>query len=188
MRWSLNRVLKATVRGSRDTRVSLISGLAGTKQSRRRPGRPTPFSSVPGTPRQGRMSRSYARAGYLKTLVRRRARILRSGAARPLAGLPIALVRGPADGDVTAFVVLVRAPAAAGSAVWMCRSLRFSSGSRPPSRTRRARGRRRRRPCPLACRARSRGAPSGSANDAARAKRSGRPWDLGRRGGRRAHR
>ena len=33
--------------------------------------------------------------------------------------MPIALVRGPVDGDVTAFVVLVRAPAAAGGAVWM---------------------------------------------------------------------
>src|SRR5215216_1053208 len=31
------------------------------------------------------------------------------------AGLPIARVRGPADGDVTAFVVFVRAPAAAGA-------------------------------------------------------------------------
>ena len=38
MLWSLNRVLKATVRGARDSRVSLISGLSGTKQSRRRPG------------------------------------------------------------------------------------------------------------------------------------------------------
>jgi hypothetical protein len=37
MLWSLNHVLKATVRGARDSRVSLISGLSGTKQSRRRP-------------------------------------------------------------------------------------------------------------------------------------------------------
>src|SRR4051794_32602301 len=50
-------------------------------------------------------SGSYARAGYLKTLVRRRVPILRSGAALPGAGLPIALVRAPVDGDVAAFVV-----------------------------------------------------------------------------------
>src|SRR5271157_3899629 len=38
-------------------------------------------------------SGSYARAGYLKTLVRRRARSLETGAAQPVAGLPIALSR-----------------------------------------------------------------------------------------------
>ncbi len=32
-----------------------------------------------------------------------------------MAGLPIALVRAPVDGDVAAFNVLVRAPAAAGA-------------------------------------------------------------------------
>jgi hypothetical protein len=67
MRWSLNHVLKATVRGARDSRVSLLTGLAGTKLDRRRPRRsarlqPTSvsgasgartFSSVPGAPRQG---------------------------------------------------------------------------------------------------------------------------------------
>ena len=31
MLWSLNHVLKATVRGARDSRVTLIIGLAGTK-------------------------------------------------------------------------------------------------------------------------------------------------------------
>ena len=50
-------------------------------------------------------SGSYTRAGYLKTFVRRRACILKAGAARPgVAGLPIARVRGPVDGDVAAFV------------------------------------------------------------------------------------
>ena len=43
MLWSLNRVLKATVRGARDSRVSLISGLGGTSLSRRRPGGPRHF-------------------------------------------------------------------------------------------------------------------------------------------------
>ena len=69
MLWSLNHVLKATVRGARDSRVPLITGLAGTKLDRRRPRRSTrlqplpaspasaarTFSSVPGGPRQGRM-------------------------------------------------------------------------------------------------------------------------------------
>ena len=32
MRWSLNRVLKATVRGARDARVSVVSGLSGTER------------------------------------------------------------------------------------------------------------------------------------------------------------
>ena len=73
MLWSLNRVLKATVRGARDSRVSLLTGLAGTKLGRRQPRRSTrlqqpsvngasgatTFSSVPGGPRQGRMDHSY---------------------------------------------------------------------------------------------------------------------------------
>ncbi len=70
MLWSLNHVLKATVRGTRDSRVSLISGLSGTRRADvYQDGRPrlqpftarpasgaTTFSSVPGTPRQGRMN------------------------------------------------------------------------------------------------------------------------------------
>ncbi len=58
-------------------------------------------------------SGSYARAGYLKTFVRRRA--LHSKIGRGPAredGLPIARVRGPVDGDVSAFVLFVSAPAA----------------------------------------------------------------------------
>jgi hypothetical protein len=44
-------------------------------------------------------SGSYARAGYLKTLVRRRARNLGAGATRRVKprGLPIARVRGPVE-------------------------------------------------------------------------------------------
>jgi len=70
MRWSLNHVLKATVRGARDSRVPLIFGLAGTRQSRRQPERPTglqrfraptasaapTFSSARGAPRPGASS------------------------------------------------------------------------------------------------------------------------------------
>jgi hypothetical protein len=64
MRWSLNRVLKATVRGARDSRVPLISGLAGTKQSRRRPRRPRPpFSSVPGGPARAHESLIWGQDG-----------------------------------------------------------------------------------------------------------------------------
>jgi hypothetical protein len=50
MRWSLNHVLKATVRGARDSRIPLITRLSGTKQSRRRPRRSTglqPLSAGP---------------------------------------------------------------------------------------------------------------------------------------------
>ena len=71
MQWSLNHVLKTTVRGTRDPRVPLTFGLAGAKTSRRRPRRltglqpptagparvATAFSSAPGEPRQGRMKR-----------------------------------------------------------------------------------------------------------------------------------
>ena len=77
MLWSLNLVLKATVRGARDSRVSLLIGLAGTKLGRRQPRRSatlqrlrvngasgaTTFSSVPGGPRQGRMEHSYGGSG-----------------------------------------------------------------------------------------------------------------------------
>ena len=111
MRWSLNRVLKATVRGARDSRVSLISGLSGTKQSRRRPGRPTTFSSVPGTPRQGRMSHSYADGGSETGGLKRKdphapagVRIFAVDAARAPAGVRILAVddaRPPADEFVT---------------------------------------------------------------------------------------
>ena len=54
MLWSLNHVLKATVRGARDSRATLIIGLAGTKLDRRRPKRPSDISTAPGVPGQRR--------------------------------------------------------------------------------------------------------------------------------------
>src|SRR6266566_1663962 len=54
-------------------------------------------------------SGSYARAGYLKTLVRRRACILETGATwlSLKGGLPTTPTRVPVDGDVAAFWLLV---------------------------------------------------------------------------------
>ena len=83
MLWSLNLVLKATVRGARDSRVSLLIGLAGTKLGRRRPRRSatlqrlrvpgasgaTTFSAVPGGPRQGRMDHSYVKQTVVGVVV-----------------------------------------------------------------------------------------------------------------------
>jgi hypothetical protein len=79
--------------------------------------------AVPGAPRAEApawstrsWSGSYARAGYLKTLIRRRARNLGAGATRKVnprvAHSPCSRAR--LSGDVTAFVLLVSAPAAAG--------------------------------------------------------------------------
>ena len=122
-------------------------------------------------------SGSYARAGYLKTLVRRRACILETGATRlslksgcpqPLLACPWMATRRPSD--------LLAAPRQPPGAFM---SVGLSPGWRPPSRTRRARARPRSRRSPSACRALRRGASSARAGAAGSARRSGRHGDPG---------
>src|SRR6266571_967364 len=97
-------------------------------------------------------SGSYARAGYLKTLIRHRACILSPGATRlslkagcpqPLLACPWMATWRPSD--------LLVAPRQRPGAVDVLDG--FSSRWQPPSRMRRARARPRLRPSPPACRA-----------------------------------
>jgi hypothetical protein len=72
MLWSLNHVLKATVRGARDSRVTLLIGLAGTKLDRRRPRRPPRSSPAPSQRGQRRTNifiRSGRARGRMNTLM-----------------------------------------------------------------------------------------------------------------------
>ena len=64
-------------------------------------------------------SGSYARAGYLKTLVRRRARILGAGAAQPGGWVAHSPVAGPWVATWRPSWLLVRAPAAVRVRVWV---------------------------------------------------------------------
>jgi hypothetical protein len=131
-------------------------------------------------------SGSYARAGYLKTLVRRRARILRTGAAWPggrVAHSPCSRARGWRRWRPSWCSCAPRQPS--GSAGVGCRSVRFSSGSRPPSRTRRARVRTRPRLSLSAFLVHPRGESSESKGAAVHAMRPARRGDPGRLGGQR---
>jgi hypothetical protein len=95
-------------------------------------------------------SGSYARAGYLKTLIRRRACILETGATwlSLKGGLPTTPTRVPVDGDVAAFWLLVAPRQPPGA--FLCLLTSVQGGGLPAESGELARDRDRDRPRGLA--------------------------------------